>query len=182
MASHQILSHGRMCCCLLEEVRSMGQRPACRHPECLEAQDPEELSIGLGGNPGPWHSLVDEDPPVASSKKASRHQAEVRRTTPNKNSLVGHLVSETIPGIKTYFHDGPVATKGHRDALLVLECNTPNCLALRNKLADEVSGLEIPDLDTAVTTTAHDAGIVKLQARNTVIVRRQPVDRHKFGK
>lgn len=83
--------------------------------------------------------------------------------------------------METYLHNRPVVTEGHRDTFLVLECDTPDCLALSDKLTDQMSGLEIPHLDPAVTTTAYNAGIVELQARNTVIVCGQSMNGDEFG-
>ena len=39
-----------------------------------------------------------------------------------------------------------------------------------------MASLEIPDLDAAVTTAADNPGIVKLQARNTIIVCGEAMD------
>jgi hypothetical protein len=62
------------------------------------------------------------------------------------------------------------------DTLFVLKGDTPDGLALGDELADEVTGLEIPDLDATVASTTDDTGVVELQAGNTIIMSCEAVD------
>lgn len=68
-------------------------------------------------------------------------------------------------------------TEGQGDTLLVLKGNTPNSLALSNELTDQVTGLEVPDLDAAITSTTDDAGVVELQTGNTIVMSCETVNR-----
>lgn len=80
-------------------------------------------------------------------------------------------------GEGAYLHDGPAILQRHRDALLILKRNPPHSLALRDKLANQLASLEIPDLDSPVATSADNPRVVKLQARHAVVVGGEPVNR-----
>jgi hypothetical protein len=62
------------------------------------------------------------------------------------------------------------------DTLFVLKGDTPDGLALGDELANEVTSLEIPDLDATVASTTDDTGVVELQACNTIIMSCEAVD------
>lgn len=81
----------------------------------------------------------------------------------------------------SYFHYGSVVSQRHGDALLVLESDTPNSLALSNEFSDKVTRLQIPYFDTAIAATTDNTSVVKLQARNTVVMRSQSVNGREFG-
>lgn len=70
----------------------------------------------------------------------------------------------------THLHDGPAVPESHSNTLLVFKSDAPDGLSLSNKLANQVTCLQIPDLDPSIAATTDDTSIVKLQARNTVIV------------
>lgn len=71
---------------------------------------------------------------------------------------------------QTYLHDGASVAESQSDTLLVLKGDAPDSLALGDELADKVTGLEVPDLDATVASTRDNAGVVELQARNTIIM------------
>ena len=76
----------------------------------------------------------------------------------------------------TNLHDRSRVAQRERHALLFLESNAPYGFTLSDKLAHQLPGLQIPDLDTAVTTTADNPGLVELKARDAVVVRGKSVD------
>lgn len=80
----------------------------------------------------------------------------------------------------THLHDGSIVSESHGYAFLILESHAPHSLALSNQLANQVARLQVPDFDTAVTTTANNTSIIELQACHAVIVRSQPVNGDKF--
>ncbi len=75
-----------------------------------------------------------------------------------------------------YLHDGPTILQRHSHTFLLLKRNAPHGLTLGDQLADEMTSLQIPDLDAAVATAADNPGIVELQARDAVIVGGKAVD------
>jgi hypothetical protein len=81
---------------------------------------------------------------------------------------------------RAYLHDRMPITLRHGDALLILESHTPYSITLRDELANKMTSLQVPDLNSAITATADNAGVVKLQTRNTIVVRGQPMYRREF--
>lgn len=76
----------------------------------------------------------------------------------------------------SYLHHGPAILQRHGNALFILKGDTPNRLALRDELADELAGLEVPDLDTPIAAAADNPRVVELQACDAVVVRRKTMD------
>lgn len=74
-----------------------------------------------------------------------------------------------------YLHDSATLSQRQGDALFVPKCNPPNCLSLSEQLADKVASLQIPNLNTTVTSATDDASVVKLQACDAIVVGSQPV-------
>lgn len=70
----------------------------------------------------------------------------------------------------TYLHHDTASTVGNRNALLVLENNSPDRLG-RNQLTNEVACFDIPDLDASVAAATDDSGVVELKTGHAVIVR-----------
>lgn len=82
----------------------------------------------------------------------------------------------------SYFHDSPICPTSHNNRLLFLKRHPPNRLGRRTQFAYQLAGLQVPDLDPAVAAAGHDARLVKLQARDAIVVGREPVDRRFFFK
>ena len=76
----------------------------------------------------------------------------------------------------SHLHDCTTLAQGQGNALLILKCDSPDSLALRDEFPNEVSGLEIPDLDSTITAATHDSSIIKLQTSNAVVVGSETMD------
>jgi hypothetical protein len=76
----------------------------------------------------------------------------------------------------SHLHDCTTLSQGQGNTLLVFKCDSPDGLALCNQFPNEVSGLEIPDLDSTITAATHDSSIVKLQTSNAVVVGCETMD------
>lgn len=78
--------------------------------------------------------------------------------------------------MSAYLHNSPAVLQRHSHALLLLKSNAPDCFALGDQLADKVACLEVPNLDPPVTPAADYPGVVKLQARDAVVMGCKAVD------
>lgn len=75
-----------------------------------------------------------------------------------------------IPLALAYLHYCTALSQGESNAFLILESNSPDSFTLGNKFSNEVSGLEIPYLNSAITATTHNSSIIKLQTGDAIIM------------
>lgn len=73
-------------------------------------------------------------------------------------------------------HDRATASARHNNALLAFERDAPDRFGGLAQLPGEGALAQIPDFDAAVGAAAHNAGVVKLEGGNGVIVRGEAVD------
>ncbi len=76
-----------------------------------------------------------------------------------------------------YLHDRPVGPARHDDSLFFLKSHPPDSFSGLTKFAYQLTSLDAPDLDTSIAPTTQNSIVVKLQTRNTIIVRSQAMYR-----
>ena len=72
--------------------------------------------------------------------------------------------------MSTYLHNSAVRSASHHNALLFFERHPPNSICWLRELSNKLPGFEIPHLDPTVTASAHNAGIVELQACHAIVM------------
>lgn len=82
-------------------------------------------------------------------------------------------ITETL---LTYLHDCAPTSAGHDNSLFFFEDHTPYSFGWGAEFADECALLQVPDLNTSIASTTDDAGVVELQAGNTVVMCCESVD------
>lgn len=80
-------------------------------------------------------------------------------------------------GYKTNLHYCTTLSERQCDTLFVLKSNSPNSFALSNQLAHKVARLEIPNLDSAVTSSTDNSSVVELQACDAIVMSSKAMDR-----
>ncbi|CAF3507613.1 unnamed protein product [Fusarium graminearum] len=76
-----------------------------------------------------------------------------------------------------YLHHCTPLSQGQGNTLLILKGNSPDSFTLSDEFSNEMSGLEIPYLNSAITATTHDSSIIKLQTCDAIIMGCKTVNR-----
>jgi hypothetical protein len=78
--------------------------------------------------------------------------------------------------VLSYLHDCATLPQCQGNTFLVFKSYSPDSFALGDEFSNEMSSFEIPNLDSTITTTAHDSSIIKLQTGDTIVMSCKTVD------
>jgi len=65
----------------------------------------------------------------------------------------------------------------HNNSFFLFKYHSPNCFGWLAELAYESAGFKVPYFDTTVRAPRYNAGLVKLEGRDTIVVCSKAVDR-----